>query len=218
MICITCTTVTYNLRINLCTTCFCMLKFFQYHDTGTFTHYKTASVLIKRNGTSCGIFAGRKCCQCCKSGNTDRSHTTLCTTCYHYLSLTILNCTESFTNRVCTGSTCSYYVDTLTFQTKLNGHISCCHVTDHHGNQQRIYSGRAFFQQLAVFSFHCLQGTNTGTYGHTYTEGIFFFHIKCCIFQSFSGRCYCILTEQFHTLCSLRIHIILGIKILDLCC
>lgn len=60
------------------------------------------------------------------------------------------------------------------------------------------------------------RGITCNAYAHT--ERIFLAHIKTCILNSLSGCSYCELAELLHSLCCLRIHELLRIEILNLCC
>ena len=217
MISVTGTTVAHHFTVNLCTTAQRVLQLLKYYDTCTLAHYKTASVLIERNGASCRVFVGGQCSQSSKSGDTDGGNTALCTAGYHNLRLSMLNGAESLSDGIGSCGTCGYYVNALTLQPKLNGYITCCHIGNHQGNHQRINSGWTFFQKLSMLSFNRLQGTDAGAYGHTHTKRIFLFHIKTGILHSLFSCCHGILTEQLHTLCSLGVHVSLCIEVFYFC-
>ena len=148
----------------------------------------------------------------------DRGDTCLCTACYHHVCITILDSTECLTDGVGTGRTCSYHVNALALHAKLNGNISCCHVADHQRNQERVHTARAFVQKLFVLALYGLQASDTGTDAHAHAERIFLTHIKSCILHCLSGCCNCKLAELLHSLGCLRVHVLLRIEILHLCC
>ena len=117
-----------------------------------------------------------------------------------------------------TGCTRGYYIDAFALHAKLDGNISCCHIADHQRNQKRIYTARSFFQKFLILTLNGLQASDTGTNAYAHAERIFLAHIKSCILNSLSGRCNCELAELLHSLCCLRIHELLRIEILNLCC
>ena len=100
MIGIPCTSVTGHFCVNLCSTRFCMLQLFQHYNSRTFAKYESISVFIKWNGGTKWIGRSRKCCQCCKSGNTKWAYTAFGSSCKHHICVTILDCTECITNTV----------------------------------------------------------------------------------------------------------------------
>ena len=55
--------------------------------------------------------------------------------------------------------------------------------------------------------------SNTVSDRYTDTVRIFFFHVKSGVCNRFFCCCHCILAEQFHTSCRLRIHILFCIEI-----
>ena len=94
--------------------------------------------------------------------------------------------------------------------------ITGSHVADHHRYQQRIYAARSLFQELTVFPLHSLKASDSGSQTYAYTVRVLLFHINAGILQCFLRSGYGELGETLHTLSSLRIHIILRIKILYL--
>ena len=85
-------------------------------------------------------------------------------------------------------------------------------------NHQRIYFSRSFGEDLFIVVFYLRKTSDTGANNNTHTERILFFHIKTGILKGFFCCCHCILAEWIHTSCGSRIHMVLRIKILDLCC
>ena len=138
-----------------------MLKLFKDNYSCALTHYKAASVLVKRKRTLCRIIYCRKRCECCKSCDSDRTYTALCTTGYHHVSLTVLDASVCLTDCVCSCSAGCYIIDTLSLETELDRNISCCHVTDHKRNKQRIDSVWSLFIKLLCLALHSLKTSDT---------------------------------------------------------
>ena len=195
-----------------------MLQLFKHYDTGAFSHNKTASLLIKRDGASGGILGRAQCGKRREAGNSDRTDAAFRTSCHHNLRISILNRTECLSDTIGTGGAGRNHINAFSLQSELYGNITGSHIADHHGHQKRIYPVGPFFQQLAVFPFHRLQGADSGSYGNAYAPGILFFHIQPCILQRFPGSRHCILAECLHSLSRLEIHIVLGIEAFYLCC
>ena len=218
MVSITGCTVSDNFSQNLRATFFCMFQFFQNYYTGAFSHNKSISFLIKRNGTTIRIRRCGKCCQCCKTADTYWCDTGLGSACYHNICIAKLNGTISLSDTMCTCCAGSYHIDALSFQPELNGYVTGCHIGDHHRNHKRIYTIWAFLQKFGMFFFYCLKTSDSGTNGTSHTIRIFLFHMEAGIFDCFFCSCYCILTKKFHSSCSFRIHIIFSYKSFDFSC
>ena len=131
-------TISHNLCQDIGISLFRMFQFFQNNHTCAFTHDKTTSVFVKRNGSTQRILACAQCGKACKSCNSDGADSTFCTACKHYICIAVLDGTESVSDTVSSCCTCSYHVCTLSFCTGGNGNISCCHVCDHLGNKKGI--------------------------------------------------------------------------------
>ena len=215
---IRCCTVANQLSIDSCASRLCMLQFFKNYDSGTFTKNKAASFFIKRNGRSCSIFCFGKSSKSSKTSYTGRTDTTLGSTCQHDFRIPILNCTECITNAVCSGCTSCHHICTFAAESQLNRNVSCRHVGDHHRNHQWIYFSRSFGEDLFIVVFYLRKASDTGSDNNAHTERIFFFHIKASILKSFFCCGHCVLTERIHTSCGSRIHMVLCVKILNLCC
>ena len=174
VICISRRTVSDKFGIDDCTTLFCMFQFFQNNYTCTFSENESIPVFIKWSGCLHRICRSRKCCQTCESCDSGLTDTSFCSTRQHHFCVTILDRTECITDAVCSTGTCCDNIRAFSFQPKLDGNIACCHVRDHHRNQQWIDSSRSFGPDLFIFFFYCLKASDTGTYDHTDTERIFF--------------------------------------------
>ena len=212
------TAIAKYFRINLRTSCFGMLQFFQNHHTGALSHDKAISILVKRNGTSCRILAGGKGCQCCETGYPDLCYAGFRTTRYHHICIAVLNGSEGFSDGIGTCGTGSNHVDALSFQVEHDAHIAGCHIGNHQRHQQRGHLGRSSVHKSGVFSLHSLQGTYPVADGTSHSVGILLFHVQLCILNGFFCRSHRILTESFHSSCGLLIHVLFRFKIFYLGC
>ena len=161
MISISCRAISCEFCVNLCTSRFCVFKFFQNYNPGSFSEDKSIPVLIKRAGSCHRIFICRQCCQRSKSCNSGRTDTALCTPCNTDIQVTILNRTECISDTVRSRCTCCHNICTLSFQAKLNGYISCCHIGDHQRNHQWIYTRRSFCLDLVIILLYTAKTSNT---------------------------------------------------------
>ena len=218
MIGVSCCAVSHQFRINMGISGKCMLQFFQNHYSGAFSQYKSATILIKWYRCTKRICGCGQCSQIGKSGYGCRRNTALCTSRQHNFRVSVLNCPKGVPDTVGSGCTGCHYIGTFSLQTKLDGHISCCHIRDHQWYHKRIHPSRSFGQNLFVFFFDNIQGADSGADGYACTERIFLFHIQSCIFKGFSGGSYRKLGKCFHSAGCPCIHALFCIKILHFRC
>ena len=216
VVCVSGCSISYNLRIDLCSSCFRMFQFLQYHDSGSLSQDKPISVFVKWNRCFHRISGRRKSCQrreSCYSGRADR---TLRTAREHHFRIPVLDRAERVSNTVGAGSARCHDIGTFSSCSKLNRNISGRHIGDHQRYHQRMNPVRPFLHDLRVFSFHRLQTSDSGAYDNAYTKRIFLFHVDSRILACLHSRRDRILGKWFHSLGCLEIHIVLWLKILDL--
>ena len=209
--------ISHYLSIDLRTTCFCMLKFLQNNNSGSFSNYETASFFIEWNGRTIWILTGAKGGQIRESSHTNRADRTFRSPCDHNLCITILDCTKCISDTMCSRRTGSHYVGAFSPCTKSNGYVSSGHIADHFGNKKRVNLGWSALDQSLICRFHCLKAPNSGSHDHSNTERIFFSHFNSCICHSLLCCSHCILGKQFHSFGRFEIHIIFCIKIFYFC-
>ena len=98
MVSITSDTVSDNFSQNVCAAFQCMIKIFKHQDAGTFTHYKTISFFVERNGCTIRISACGQSSKCRKTGDADFADRCFCSTCKHQVCVTMLDAAESFSD------------------------------------------------------------------------------------------------------------------------
>ena len=191
-----------------------MLQLLQDDNTRALSHNEAASLLVKGNGTSGRILTGTEGCERRKTGNADRGNAAFRASRHHHVRIPVLDGTECFPDAVGSRRTGCNHIDALALQAELDGYVSSRHIADHHGHQKGIHTVRPFLQQLAVLALHRLEGADAGADSHAHAPGILLLHIQSRIRNRFLGCRHRKLAESLHSFGRLKIHIILGVKIL----
>src|SRR5699024_5311808 len=131
-------------------------------DSCSLSENETISVFIKRTGSMLRIICRGQGCQSCETSDACRADRRLCSACHHYISVAVLDRTERIADAVRAGSTCCDNVGTFSFQSKLDGNISCSHIGDHQRNHQRVYLVRPLCEDLFVVRLNTLKASDTG--------------------------------------------------------
>ena len=206
--------VTYEFSVDVSATSFSVFQFFQQDYAGTFAHNETITVFVERTGSAFGVFVvGGQCFHISKASYSNRGNGSFATTSEHYVSVAVLNGTESVTNAVSAGSTSSHDCSVGAFEAKSDTDLACGHVRNFHRNEERADFGGAFVTIFQGLFQESMDTADTGTNAYTATGSVDFFQIKFSVFNSQFSSSYSKLGNAVHAFTFFFVAILAKIKI-----
>ena len=211
MMCITGSTVTHDLTIDLGMTCFGMFIFLQDQDAGTFSHDKAVTFFVKRNAGAVFVIAFAQSSHGLKSGNCQRRNGCLASAGHDDIFITVADLMESLADGIAAGCARRNDTGTMSLCPDINSNCSGCQIGKRHRNEERRYSSRTPCFQIDLCLFDRCYAADSRSDNDTEAIHIFCFRIDFTVFHRLfcrnAGKLRKTVVELQVTLAEVALHI-----------
>mmetsp|Transcript_29163 Transcript_29163/g.56266 ORF Transcript_29163/g.56266 Transcript_29163/m.56266 type:complete len:393 (+) Transcript_29163:1631-2809(+) len=194
-------TITQNFGVDLCTTRFSVLIFFQHDNARTLAHDKAVTVRIIGTAGFGWIVCttGRQCFTGVESRDANLTDRRFTATGYHDVRVIRRNQTSRVTNRVRASGTGGHNRVVWTFEAVFDAHLTRDQVNQRTRDKKRRHTTRAFFSHQQRGLFNRLQTTDARANHHTSTfQRLGIFWHPATVFHSHLRRRSTIKYEVVH--------------------